>query len=394
MDNVEARFENGVLNLILHGHIDSKNAPEVEADITALREEHDGAPIVVDCSDLEYISSAGLRVVLRLKKACADLKLIEVSPEVYEIFDVTGFTEIVDVEKAYRVISVEGCEVIGQGANGEVYRIDPDTIVKVYYNADALPEIQRERELARTAFVKGIPTAIPYDVVRVGDGYGSVFELLNAASFAKLLATGEMSLDEAVQQSVDLIKQIHSTLVDPETMPSMRDVAIDWAEFMRDHLEPELAEKLVELVSGVPEDNHMMHGDYHIKNVMLQDGEVLLIDMDTLCHGHPVFELASAYNAYCGYSETDHSISESFLGIPHEMSVEFWDKFLRLYLDNAPEERVRDVEEKAMIVGYTRMMRRAIRRGGLDEDPLGTPEIRNCRAHLEELIPKHDTLLF
>ena len=48
--------------------------------------------------------------------------------------------------------------------------------------------------------------------------------------------------------------------------------------------------------------HQMLHGDYHIKNVMMQDGEVLLIDMDTLCQGHPVFELASMYNAYVGFS--------------------------------------------------------------------------------------------
>ena len=66
-----------------------------------------------------------------------------------------------EVRKAYRVISVEGCELLGQGANGRVYRIDPDTIVKIYLNPDSLPEIQRERELARLAFVAGVPTAIP-----------------------------------------------------------------------------------------------------------------------------------------------------------------------------------------------------------------------------------------
>ena len=137
----------------------------------------------------------------------------------------------------------------------------------------------------------------------------------------------------------------------------------------------------------------MMHGDYHIKNVMLQNGECLLIDMDTLCHGHPIFELASMYNAYCGYSEVDHSISQSFLGIPHETAVEFWNKSIRLYLDGADEEIVKAVEEKAMIIGYTRIMRRCIRRNGLNTEE-GRREIENCRQHLAELLPRVDTLVF
>ena len=56
----------------------------------------------------------------------------------------TGFAEMIEIRKAYRTVSVNGCEVIGAGANGKVYRIDPDTIIKVYRNPDALPEIRPE----------------------------------------------------------------------------------------------------------------------------------------------------------------------------------------------------------------------------------------------------------
>ena len=124
-------------------------------------------------------------MLLRLKKAHNGFKIINCKPEVYDIFDMTGFVEMMEISKAYRELSIDGCEVIGEGANGIVYRTDPDTIVKVYKNHDALEEIHNERELARKAFVMGIPTAIPYDVVKVGDYYGSVFELLNAKSFRK-----------------------------------------------------------------------------------------------------------------------------------------------------------------------------------------------------------------
>ncbi|MBQ3405381.1 MAG: anti-sigma factor antagonist [Oscillospiraceae bacterium] len=394
MENVSHRVTDDTMTIFLRGHIDSANAPGVEKEINDIRESTPKSTVVLDCQELSYISSAGLRVILRLKKAVPDTSLINVSPDVYEIFDMTGFTEMMDIQKAYRIISVEGCEVIGQGANGKVYRIDPDTIVKVYLNPDALPEIHRERELARTAFVLGVPTAIPYDVVRIeGGGYGSVFELLNATSFGKLLSKGEKSVDEVAKMSIDLLKLIHSTVVKPGSMPDMKAVALDWADFLKDYLPEDKYSKLHELVAAVPEDYHMMHGDYHIKNVMLQNGESLLIDMDTLCHGHPIFELASMYNAYCGFSELDHSISQSFLGISHEMAEEFWNKSLRLYLDGADEETVKSVEEKAQIVGYTRIMRRRIRRDGFGSEE-GRREIENCRRHLEELLPKVDTLLF
>ena len=393
MEHISFQSEGRLLTVFLKGHIDSANAPAVEAEITQIRSESACGDLVLDARDLTYISSAGLRIILRLRKEFPALKIVNVSSEIYEILDMTGFTELVEVQKAYRVVSVAGCELIGQGANGRVYRIDPDTVVKVYLNRDALPEIHRERELARIAFVLGIPTAIPYDVVRVGDGYGSVFELLNATSFAQLLIRGEKSVDEAARMSVDLLRQIHGTEVSPASMPDMRAVALDWADFLADYLPPEQYEKLHSLVAAVPEDNHMLHGDYHIKNVMLQNGESLLIDMDTLCHGHPVFELASMFNAYVGYSETDHSISRSFLGISHETAVEFWNKSLRLYLEGADEDQVRAVEEKAQVVGYARIMRRSIRRNGLNTEA-GRKEIQNCREHLRDLLSRVDTLIF
>ena len=393
MEYINYKMDGDHLIIDLIGHIDSANAAAVEKEINETMDREAPAQLTLDATDLKYISSAGLRIILRLRKEMKGLKIINVQPEVYEIFDMTGFTEMVDIQKAYRVISVEGCEVIGQGANGKVYRIDPDTIVKVYLNPDSLPEIHRERELARAAFVLGIPTAIPYDVVRVGEGYGSVFELLNATSFAKLIINGEKDADEVAAMSIELLKLIHSTKIKPGTMPDMKAVALDWADFLKDYLPEDKYQKLHDLVAAVPDDMHMMHGDYHIKNVMLQNGEALLIDMDTLCHGYPIFELASMYNAYVGFSDTNHHQVEEFIGLSYDTAVHFWKESLRLYLGDPDEERFKEVEEKAQLIGYTRIMRRRIRRNGFDTEE-GRAEIENAKAHILDILDRVDTLEF
>ena len=393
MEYINYKMDGDHLIIDLMGHIDSANAAAVEKEINETMDREAPAQLTFDATDLKYISSAGLRIILRLRKEMKDLKIINVQPEVYEIFDMTGFTEMVDIQKAYRVISVEGCEVIGQGANGKVYRIDPDTIVKVYLNPDSLPEIHRERELARAAFVLGIPTAIPYDVVRVGEGYGSVFELLNATSFAKLIINGEKDADEVAAMSIELLKLIHSTKIKPGTMPDMKAVALDWADFLKDYLPEDKYKKLHDLVAAVPDDMHMMHGDYHIKNVMLQNGEALLIDMDTLCHGYPIFELASMYTADVGFSDTNHHQVEEFIGLSYDTAVHFWKESLRLYLGDPDEERFKEVEEKAQLIGYTRIMRRRIRRNGFDTEA-GRAEIENAKAHILDILDRVDTLEF
>lgn len=388
------RLEDTTLSVSLEGRIDSANAAAVEAELTGIRTANPHETLILDCENLQYISSSGLRVILRAKKAVPDTKLINVSPEIYDIFEMTGFTEMMDIIRAYREISIEGCEVIGEGANGKVYRLSQDTVVKVYRNPDALPEIHRERELARTAFVLGVPTAIPYVVVRIkGGGYGSVFELLNATSFAKLLIRGEKSLDEIAEMSVALLKIIHSTEVKPDSMPSMRRVALDWADYLKGHLPRDLFKKLYRLLEEIPEDNHMLHGDFHLKNITRQGDENLILDMDTLCHGHPVFELASMFNAYGGFSEVDPETVKRFLGIDRETAQRFWRKSLALYLGTDDEQVIRDVEDKAKIIGYMRLLRRIIRRNGLDTEE-GRREIECYHAHLLELLPRVDSLSF
>ena len=389
--SVTMKNENGKAVLNLTGRITSANAAGVEQEIGAALGDYAGKALTLDLGELEYISSAGLRVLLRLRKRFAGMEMVNVSSDVYEIFEMTGFTEMMPISKAYRRISVDGCEVIGQGANGKVYRIDPDTIVKVYYNPDALPDIHRERELARTAFVLGVPTAIPYDVVRVGEGYGSVFELLNAKSFSKLIAADPDGLEGYVRQFVDLMKLIHSTTVKPGVMPQMRTVALDWADFLRDYLPEEKWQKLHDLIAAVPEQLNMLHGDYHTKNVMLQNGEVILIDMDTLCTGHPVFELASVYNAFVGFSELDESVAMKFQGFSAETCRRIWELVLEMYFDEADDEMRALHAKQAMLIGYTRLMRRRIRRGGL-EDPVGQQEIACYKQHILELLDQVDRL--
>lgn len=392
MKLTEGRLENGNLVVALFGHVDASNAKQVEEEIRALRAENPEGALILDLDELSYISSAGLRVVLRLRKEEKELRLINASGEVYEIFDMTGFTEMVPIEKAYRRVSVDGCEVVGEGANGKVYRLDPETIIKVYRNPNSLPEIQRERELARAAFVRGVPTAISYEVVRVGDSYGSVFELLNAKSLAKRIAAEPERLDEWVTMYVDLLKKIHATEVEPGTMPDMRQVALGWADFLKPHLPEADAAKLRALIAAVPEDCHLMHGDYHIKNVMLQDGEALLIDMDTLCMGHPVFEFASIFLAYVGFSELNPDIVANFLGVPCETARVIWDMTLEKYFDGRSEAEIAAIADRAKVVGYARLMRRTIRRDPDSEH--GRAQIELCRRHLAELLARVDALTF
>jgi len=389
---MDFELKNNTLVIFLTGRIDSNNAEEVAAKIGEIIDNHEFENLVLDATSLEYLSSAGLRIILRLRKAHPTLKIVNVSTDVYEIFDMTGFTEMMTIDKAYRQISIEGCEIIGEGANGKVYRIDPDTIVKVYTEG-TFEDIQRERDLAKKAFVLGINTAISYDIAKIGDYYGTVFELLNAKSLAACIADDPRNLDHYVDLYVDLLKKIHATEVKDGNVPSMKNIALGWVSIAKTYLDEETGNKLEKLVNAIPESDHLIHGDYHLKNVMVQNDEALLIDMDTLCLGNPVFEFGSVFNAYIGFHALDMAHAGDFLGITSDAAIAVWHKTLQKYFETDKEDVLEKYADKAEVIGYMRLLQRAVRRT-LHNGENHTTEIAFYKKELTRLVGKVNKLAF
>ena len=89
---------NDVVTIALEGRLDTNTAPQLEAEIQGVSE---NAALVIDLEKLEYVSSAGLRVLLFAQKKVAmegSLKLIHLCEAVTEIFEVTGFIDIFTIE--------------------------------------------------------------------------------------------------------------------------------------------------------------------------------------------------------------------------------------------------------------------------------------------------------
>ena len=96
---IEKAMTGAATTLKIIGRLDTTTAPELEATIDAcaagIKE------LVLDCSALEYVSSAGLRVILKAQKlmnAQGSMKLIHVNETIMEVFDITGFADILTIE--------------------------------------------------------------------------------------------------------------------------------------------------------------------------------------------------------------------------------------------------------------------------------------------------------
>ena len=99
MLKINKTCEDAKLTVALEGRLDTTSSPELEK---SLQESLDGvSELIMDLSGLEYISSAGLRVLLSAQKIMmkqGSMKLIHVNETVMEIFEVTGFVEILTIE--------------------------------------------------------------------------------------------------------------------------------------------------------------------------------------------------------------------------------------------------------------------------------------------------------
>ena len=99
MLNINKKLEDKTLTVTLEGRLDTTTAPQLEAELKS--ELADVTSLVMDFEKLEYISSAGLRVLLSAQKIMnkqGEMKLIHVNDVINEIFEVTGFSDILNIE--------------------------------------------------------------------------------------------------------------------------------------------------------------------------------------------------------------------------------------------------------------------------------------------------------
>ncbi|MDO4531242.1 MAG: STAS domain-containing protein [Bacillota bacterium] len=99
MLKIEQKTEGNTMWINAVGRVDTTTAPELEVVINGCGEEVQ--EMIIDMEQLEYISSAGLRVILKAQKMMSrknGLKLKNVNETIMEIFDITGFIDILTIE--------------------------------------------------------------------------------------------------------------------------------------------------------------------------------------------------------------------------------------------------------------------------------------------------------
>ncbi|MBQ9564368.1 MAG: anti-sigma factor antagonist [Synergistaceae bacterium] len=367
--HLNAQNSEGQLRFTVSGSIDSTNAAEFGDLVAKERRKHPDGEVVFDCGGLDYISSTGLRVFLKLKKSEMEpVQLVNVSQSVNEVLEMTGFSQLFDVKAAetapashaMKDVSDAETQKIGTVGNITVYRVGEDTLLKVYDKGTSLATIEQERNYAQAAFVSGVPTLITYDVVTYQGQYAMLYELARANTISALLKPAPWKLDEYAQEMGYLMRTIHNSRPEAGSLPATSDIYRKWAWKMMPWLRPKEIETLVRVIQAIPEEPTVVYGNFHARNVFVQqskvhaNGELLLINLTGISCGNPVYDLGAAYIAHVMEPE---KVAARITGLDAPQVRKFWNIMIRTYFGTDDDEVI---EEKEEIIRAAALLRSAL----------------------------------
>ena len=351
--NFNYKSDDGVLTVSLDGRLDTEAAAKFEAELAEICRNNPHNSMVIDAERLQYVASSGLRTILKLVKTEKDFSIVNVSDSVYGVFEMTGFSRIMNIRKALRKIDLEKCEKIGSGGNGAVYRVSEDEIVKVNYNPATYAVLDLELAKAKEAFLLGIPTAISFDLVDCGKGRrGVVYETIKSRTLGESIQSNPEQMEELTEKYIEQLNILHSVHTDNPVFNNAKDNYRKQVEDASRFFTEEEGKMLEMILEVLPEGDRLVHCDAHPKNIMIQNGDMLWIDMEGMSVGHPIYDLISIAVILNGMRTDEMTID--ICGMDISTVRKFKECFIRKYFKTEDPQMI---QKYASILDALRLIR-------------------------------------
>lgn len=259
---------------------------------------------------------------------------------------------MVDKERKFRYVSLEGCKELGRGSHGITYRLNDEQLLKVYTDSSRFSTIEKERLSAKHAFLKGIPSGIAFDTVVTELGLGVIFEFINGETLGSYMSEHEDQFDELIDKYVALLKQFHSIEADTSKFRSSKEVFINnYNNLPKKYFNKKQIQSLINIVNSVPDSECFVHNDFHPQNIIkTEDGSLMIIDMADVSYGHYLFDFGSIYLTLVFSGSASKKICKQVTGLSPSQAKYLWNETVKKYLGTDDKKVIKKFEKKCAIV--------------------------------------------
>ena len=243
--------------------------------------------------------------------------------------------------------SCEGLKKLGGGAEGTVYALDEDRILKVYRNTDE-NQVRRWYKNIDTVDECGSSCAKTFGMVRAGEGYGIIFERLRGRNLGWTIHENPDKLEYYAEKMGLFLKKINTTEDKTNTFDRISDRMLSTLEEVakRNFADAETIDKIGNAFKAINERNTLLHSDFHEGNVVVaEDDELVLIDLDRVGTGHPIHDLIGNYMNHDVLIARNPEFAGKSWGLDADKIVQIKDRMLRTYFGTEDEAKLNEYHD-------------------------------------------------
>lgn len=229
-----------------------------------------------------------------------------------------------------RKISIDGLKPFAKGATGECFRLEEDSVLKLYYDGFPMEMIEREKKCAKTAFIASIPTAISFHIVEAGSRLGIVYEYVSGKTLSELTAADPTEASHFGRIFGKLAALLHGADASAAEL-SLATAEVREAMKRVDYLSEDALARIYDFLDELDKEKSFVHGDFHPNNVIITKDGPMLIDMGGFSIGSPLFDLATTYFSLFASPDAVKGGRSEFNGLNHEEAQAFWDGCVEAY---------------------------------------------------------------
>ncbi len=230
------------------------------------------------------------------------------------------------MEMHFKELELDRREPFARGFTGECYRLDEETILKLYFEDYSPDRILREKKGARAALVAGVPTPISFHLVKAGNRYGVIYEMLKGRTISETVAEDPSRVEEMGRSFSAIARALHRAEAKTANLPLATELyraelpEMTW-------LSASAKERVAALLDLLEQHLCYVHGDYNVNNVLITAEGPTLIDMGDFALGSPFLDTATVRFSFFESAEAKQGTRNSFTGMTGEQAAVFWKAF-------------------------------------------------------------------